>query len=141
MEANKLFSLTKPEIGSLRILVLIPIVLGFFYSFFNESYVSISDLAAEEMKKIDFASNSGANIILKSLSLTKTGGEGVFINEASFDELVKLPGIASASANQIIQERAIRKFDDWDDIIERVKGVGTSKVENLKSLGVRVNVE
>lgn len=136
-----MFSLTKPEIGSLRILVLIPIVLGFFYSFFNESYVSISDLAAEEMKKIDFSSNSGANIILKSLSLTKTGGEGVFINEATFDELVKLPGVGSVTASLIIQEREIRKFNDWDDIIERVKGMGTGKVENLKSLGVRVNVE
>lgn len=141
MEANKLFSLTKTEIESLRILVLIPIVLGFFYSFFNDSYVNISELAIEEMKRMNFASNSGANIILKSLSLTKTGGEGVFINEATFDELVKLPGVGSVTASLIIQEREIRKFNDWDDIIERVKGMGTGKVENLKSLGVRVNVE
>lgn len=136
-----MFSLTKPEIGSLRILVLIPIVLGFFYSFFNDSYVNISELAIEEMKRMNFASNSGANVILKSLSLTKTGGEGVFINEATFDELVKLPGVGSVTASLIIQEREIRKFNDWDDIIERVKGMGTGKVENLKSLGVRVNVE
>lgn len=141
MEANKLFSLTKTEIESLRILVLIPIVLGFFYSFFNDSYVNISELAIEEMKRMNFASNSGANVILKSLSLTKTGGEGVFINEATFDELVKLPGVGSVTASLIIQEREIRKFNDWDDIIERVKGMGTGKVENLKSLGVRVNVE
>jgi DNA uptake protein ComE-like DNA-binding protein len=136
-----LFSLTKTEIESLRILVLIPIVLGFFYSFFNDSYVNISELAIEEMKRMNFASNSGANVILKSLSLTKTGGEGVFINEATFDELVKLPGVGSVTASLIIQEREIRKFNDWDDIIERVKGMGTGKVENLKSLGVRVNVE
>ena len=136
-----MFSLTKTEIESLRILVLIPIVLGFFYSFFNDSYVNISELAIEEMKRMNFASNSGANVILKSLSLTKTGGEGVFINEATFDELVKLPGVGSVAASLIIQEREIRKFNDWDDIIERVKGMGTGKVENLKSLGVRVNVE
>ncbi len=136
-----MFSLTKTEIESLRILVLIPIVLGFFYSFFNDSYVNISELAIEEMKRMNFASNSGANVILKSLSLTKTGGEGVFINEATFDELVKLPGVGSVTASLIIQEREIRKFNDWDDIIERVKGMGTGKVENLKSLGVRVNVE
>ncbi|MDD3001241.1 MAG: helix-hairpin-helix domain-containing protein [Candidatus Riflebacteria bacterium] len=121
--------------------MLIPIVLGVLYSFFNDSYVSISELAIEEMKRMNFASNSGANVILKSLSLTKNGGEGVYINEAGFDELVKLPGVGSVTASLIMQEREIRKFNDWDDFTNRVRGMGATKVENLKSLGVRLNVE
>lgn len=46
--------------------------------------------------------------------------EKININEASFDDLVKIPHVGKAIANKIIQERNNAPFTSVEDIVKRV---------------------
>ena len=49
----------------------------------------------------------------------KTGSAPVDINVASREALVKVPGISTTAAQQIIGERSKAKFSSWDDALQR----------------------
>jgi competence protein ComEA len=54
----------------------------------------------------------------------------VNINEASSDQLQTLPGIGPAHAREIIAKRPYKSIDE----LERVKGLGKSRIETLRPL-------
>lgn len=55
----------------------------------------------------------------------------VNINEAGKDELMRLEGIGSATADAIIEYRSKKRFEDIGEIME-VSGIGEKKFENIK---------
>ncbi len=58
--------------------------------------------------------------------------EVVDINKAGMDELMTLPGIGEATANQIIEYRAQRgRFKSPDDL-KQVKGIGDKKLAVIR---------
>ncbi len=65
----------------------------------------------------------------------KTTEEDIFpveINTASFEELVKIPGIGPVIANRIIEERRKKPFENIKELL-RVKGIGKKKLNIIKN--------
>ncbi len=63
----------------------------------------------------------------------------VRINNASREFLLACPGIGPVLANAILQERLGGRFRSWDDLQERVSGLGPAKIEVLKGAGVELD--
>lgn len=55
----------------------------------------------------------------------------VSINEATFDELINIPGIGESKANAILEYRKENKFNKLEDILN-VKGIGQSLFDAIK---------
>jgi competence protein ComEA len=60
----------------------------------------------------------------------------VKINTASREFLLACPGIGPVLADSILEERASGRFRSWDDLHERVSGIGPGKIEVMKKAGV-----
>lgn len=137
-----MFSLAKEEILSLKTLVVIPILLGIGFSFFNGDYISFEKLAEEEIKRMNFGAKSDSNVILSSISFSKSAlMKKVFINESTLEELSAFTGIGTRTASLIIKERNLNPFSSWDDFEKRLKYFSIAKLEKLRSLGVRIDSE
>lgn len=67
-----------------------------------------------------------------------TAAFAVDANQASAQELTQIKGIGEATAERIIEEREKAAFADWEDFIERVKGVGEKKAKSLSDAGLTV---
>jgi len=63
----------------------------------------------------------------------------VDVNKASSAELDSVKGIGPAIATKIIDERKKGNFKDWNDFVERVKGVGEGSAAKLSAQGLTVN--
>jgi len=57
----------------------------------------------------------------------------VNLNTATFEELLRLPGVGPAIANEIIKYREKHKFTKITDIM-KVRGIGKKKFARLKDL-------
>ncbi len=60
-------------------------------------------------------------------------------NKASQAELEGVKGIGPAIASKILDERKKGAFKSWDDMVERVKGVGDGNAAKFSSAGLTVN--
>lgn len=60
----------------------------------------------------------------------------VSFNSASFEDLRRIINVDDDIANQIIELRAQRPFSGWDDLVDRVRGIGDKNVEDIKAQGV-----
>ncbi len=60
-------------------------------------------------------------------------------NKASQAELEGVKGIGPAIATKIIDERKKGAFKSWDDMVERVKGVGDGNAAKFSTAGLTVN--
>jgi competence protein ComEA len=63
----------------------------------------------------------------------------VDVNKATAAELDSVKGIGPAISTKIIDERKKGNFKDWNDFIERVKGVGEGNAAKFSSEGLTVN--
>lgn len=63
----------------------------------------------------------------------------VDVNKGSAAELDGIKGIGPAMSGKIIDERKKGSFKDWNDFIERVKGIGEGNAAKLSAEGLTVN--
>jgi len=63
----------------------------------------------------------------------------VDVNKATAAELDSVKGIGPAISGKIIDERKKGAFKDWQDFIDRVKGVGENNAAKLSAEGLTVN--
>jgi competence protein ComEA len=63
---------------------------------------------------------------------------GVEINRASLAELETVKGIGPSLSTRILQARQQSVFANWDDLRQRVRGIGTAKAARLSSEGLTV---
>jgi len=61
------------------------------------------------------------------------------VNQASQAELESLPGIGPGASARILAEREKAPFNDWADLIGRVKGLGAASAAKLSAAGLTVN--
>ena len=63
----------------------------------------------------------------------------VDINKAGAAELDGIKGIGPAMSSKILDERKKGNFKDWNDFVERVKGVGAGNAAKFSNEGLTVN--
>ncbi len=63
----------------------------------------------------------------------------VDVNKAGAAELDSIKGIGPAMSTKILDERKKGSFNDWNDFIERVKGVGEGNAAKFSTEGLTVN--
>lgn len=63
----------------------------------------------------------------------------VDVNKASASDLETVKGIGPAISGKILDERKKAPFKDWQDMIERVKGVGEGNAAKFSAEGLTVN--
>jgi competence protein ComEA len=63
----------------------------------------------------------------------------VDVNKAGAAELDSIKGIGPAMSTKIMDERKKGNFKDWNDFIERVKGVGEGNAAKFSTEGLTVN--
>ena len=63
----------------------------------------------------------------------------VDVNKATAAELDGLKGIGPGISGKIVDARKSGEFKDWNDFIERVKGVGEKNAATFSSEGMTVN--
>jgi competence protein ComEA len=63
----------------------------------------------------------------------------VDVNKATAAELDGIKGIGPATSTRIIDERKKSQFKDWQDFIDRVKGVGEGNAAKFSTEGLTVN--
>lgn len=62
----------------------------------------------------------------------------VDVNKASAAELDSIKGIGPGISTKILDERKKGNFKDWNDFIERVKGVGEGNAAKFSAEGLTV---
>jgi len=65
----------------------------------------------------------------------------VDVNKASAAELDSIKGIGPGTSTKILDERKKGTFKDWNDFVERVKGVGEINAAKFSTEGMTVNGE
>lgn len=63
----------------------------------------------------------------------------VDVNKASQAELETVKGIGPSISTKLIDERKKSPFKDWQDMVDRVKGVGEGNAARLSAEGLTVN--
>lgn len=63
----------------------------------------------------------------------------VDVNKATAAELDGIKGIGPSISGKILDERKKGNFKDWDDFINRVKGVGDTNAAKFSAEGLTVN--
>lgn len=63
----------------------------------------------------------------------------VDVNKATTAELDGIKGIGPGISGKIIEERKKGSFKDWNDFIERVKGIGEANATKFSAEGLTVN--
>jgi competence protein ComEA len=62
----------------------------------------------------------------------------VDVNKASAADLDSIKGIGPAVSTKILEERKKGNFKDWNDLIDRVKGVGQANAVKFSEAGLTV---
>ncbi|MDD2881898.1 MAG: helix-hairpin-helix domain-containing protein [Rhodoferax sp.] len=65
----------------------------------------------------------------------------VDVNKASAAELDSIKGIGPGISTKILDERKKGTFKDWNDLVERVKGVGEGNAAKFSAEGMTINGE
>lgn len=62
----------------------------------------------------------------------------VDVNKATRAELEALPGVGTALSARVLAERQKAPFRNWNDLIQRVRGIGPGSAVKLSSAGLTV---
>ncbi len=65
----------------------------------------------------------------------------VDVNDANATELASIKGIGAATSSKILTERDKGKFQDWNDLVLRVRGIGEGNASKFSKAGLTVNGE
>ncbi len=65
----------------------------------------------------------------------------VDVNTATLADLDSIKGIGPSTSARILDERKASAFKSWDDVIQRVPGIGDKRAARLSSEGLTVNGE
>ena len=79
--------------------------------------------------------------LLVALYAAAAMAAAVDVNKATAAELDAVKGIGPAISGKIVDERKKGSFKDWQDFIDRVKGVGEARAAKLSAEGLTVNGE
>lgn len=63
----------------------------------------------------------------------------VDINKATAADLDSIKGVGPSLSGKILNERKKGSFKDWNDFVERVKGVGEGNAAKFSAEGMTVN--
>jgi competence protein ComEA len=63
----------------------------------------------------------------------------VDVNKATDAQLDAVKGVGPVTSKLILSERKKGEFKDWQDFIDRVKGIGDSRAAKLSAEGLTVN--
>lgn len=63
----------------------------------------------------------------------------VDVNSASAADLDSIKGIGPGTSSKILAARKASTFKDWNDLIQRVSGIGAARAAKLSANGLRVN--
>ena len=77
--------------------------------------------------------------VLSILALLPLAASALEINTATRAQLEQLPGLGVATTERILQARGERPFADWNDLAQRVQGIGGKRAEQLHRQGLTVN--
>jgi competence protein ComEA len=78
-------------------------------------------------------------LIAIALSAASLGAlAAIDINKASTDQLQSLKGIGPQLSARIVEARQKAGFKNWDDLIDRVNGLGPAKAARLSAEGLTV---
>ena len=76
--------------------------------------------------------------VVAMLFYTALALAAVDANKATEAELDSVKGIGPGTSKLILEERKKGEFKSWDDLIDRVKGVGETRAKNLSEAGLTV---
>lgn len=62
----------------------------------------------------------------------------VDVNDASVADLDSIKGIGPGTSAKIVEQRKAAKFKDWNDLIQRVSGIGDKRAAKLSAEGLTV---
>ncbi len=63
----------------------------------------------------------------------------VDVNTAPQEDLVAIKGVGPSTSARIVEAREARPFADWQDFIQRVRGIGPLTARKLSEQGLTVN--
>ena len=64
---------------------------------------------------------------------------GVELNKADQAALESVRGLGPSLSGKLLEERKKGPYKSWDDLIERVRGVGPASAARLSSAGLTIN--
>jgi len=62
----------------------------------------------------------------------------VDVNDASVADLDSIKGIGPGTSAKIVEQRKAAKFKNWDDLVQRVSGIGDKRAAKLSAEGLTV---
>lgn len=135
-----MFAAEQPIVMQFRVLIVVTIAFAWFMSSSESQVISLKEAVPYGTAIIHVSENNDKTMIPTSvIEKSPTEASMVVINEASFEQLIVLPGIGKKTASLMLSERNHRPFSDWRDLQDRVKGLGETKISNLRELGVRLD--
>lgn len=86
-----------------------------------------------------FRSFTRALMVAGLMAWSAAGLAAVDVNTASAADLDSVKGVGPGTSNKILDARKRGPFKDWNDLIERVSGIGPGSAAKLSSNGLTVN--
>jgi competence protein ComEA len=78
-------------------------------------------------------------IVLLAMFAATAAFAAVDINKANVADLESVKGIGTSVATKILDERKKSPFKDWNDLVDRVQGVGPGNAAKFSEGGLTVN--
>lgn len=78
-------------------------------------------------------------LLAAAFAAASSWGLAADANQASAAELQAIKGIGPAMAGRIVQARETAPFQDWEDLIDRVRGIAPLLAARFSEEGLRVN--